>query len=112
MGMITACFGGIIRDTLSQERSIIFSYEIYVTAALAAAITLVGANALGIDRQVGVSAAFGVGFALRGGAIMFGWSLPRYRQRQGRTHENAVAEGHSPDRLRSQTTDIGQRRST
>jgi uncharacterized membrane protein YeiH len=40
MGMITACFGGIVRDTLSQERSIIFSYEIYVTAALAAAITL------------------------------------------------------------------------
>ncbi len=90
MGMITACFGGIIRDTLSQERSIIFSYEIYVTAALAAAITLVCANALGIDRQVGVSAAFGVGFALRGGAIMFGWSLPRYRSRQGRAHENAV----------------------
>lgn len=90
MGMITACFGGIIRDTLSQERSIIFSYEVYVTAALAAAITLVCANALGIDREVGVSAAFMVGFALRGGAIMFGWSLPRYRPRQGRTHENAV----------------------
>lgn len=37
MGIITACFGGIIRDVVSQERSIIFSREIYVTAAMAAA---------------------------------------------------------------------------
>lgn len=88
MGMITACFGGIVRDMLSQERSIIFSYEIYVTAALAAAITFVCTNALGIDREVGVSAAFMVGFALRGGAVRYGWSLPRYRPRQGRLRAN------------------------
>ena len=37
MGAITACFGGIIRDLLGQTRSIIFSYEIYVTAAMGAA---------------------------------------------------------------------------
>lgn len=88
MGMITACFGGIIRDTLSQERSIIFSYEIYVTAALAAAITLVCFNALGVGREIAVSAAFLVGVALRGGAIRYGWSLPRYRPRQGRAYQD------------------------
>lgn len=88
MGMITACFGGIIRDTLSQERSIIFSYEIYVTAALAAAITLVYFNALGVGREIAVSAAFLVGVALRGGAIRYGWSLPRYRPRQGRAYQD------------------------
>ncbi len=81
MGMITACFGGIIRDTLGQERSIIFSHEIYVTAALLAATGFVAANALGANREIAVSTAFLLGLALRGGAIRFGWSLPRYRAR-------------------------------
>jgi uncharacterized membrane protein YeiH len=79
MGMITACFGGIIRDTLSQERSIIFSYEIYVTAALASATTFVTLHSLGLGREIAVSSAFVVGLVLRGGAIQFGWSLPRYK---------------------------------
>jgi uncharacterized membrane protein YeiH len=85
MGMITACFGGIIRDTLGQERSIIFSYEIYVTAALVAAATFVGVNALGVGREIAVSAALLLGLAMRGGAIRFGWSLPRYRLRPPRS---------------------------
>lgn len=81
MGVITGCFGGIIRDILGQERSIIFSYEIYVTAALAAAVTYVGADAAGISRELAVSAGIMVGFALRGGALLFDWSLPRYHPR-------------------------------
>jgi uncharacterized membrane protein YeiH len=85
MGMITACFGGIIRDTLGQERSIIFSHEIYVTAALVAAATFVSVNALGVGREVAVSTALLLGFALRGGAIRFGWSLPRYRPQPPRS---------------------------
>jgi uncharacterized membrane protein YeiH len=84
MGMITACFGGIIRDTLSHERSIIFSYEIYMTAALVSAGAFVLANAFAIDREAGVAVAFILGFLLRGGAIQFGWSLPRYRSRPPR----------------------------
>jgi uncharacterized membrane protein YeiH len=85
MGMITACFGGIIRDTLGQERSIIFSYEIYMTAALVAAATFVGVHALGVGREIAVSTALLFGFALRGGAIRFGWSLPRYRPQPPRS---------------------------
>jgi uncharacterized membrane protein YeiH len=85
MGMITACFGGIIRDTLSQERSIIFSYEIYVTAALAAATIFVALNSFGLGREIAVSSAFVIGLALRGGAIQYGWSLPRYRPYPPRT---------------------------
>ena len=85
MGVITACFGGIIRDTLGQERSIIFSHEIYVTAALVAAATFVSVNALGVGREIAVSAALLLGFALRGGAIRFGWSLPRYRPKPPRS---------------------------
>lgn len=84
MGIITACFGGIIRDLLGQERSIIFSYEIYVTAAMSAAATFVALYSLGLLREVVISASVLVGVALRGGALLWGWSLPRYHPRPPR----------------------------
>ena len=81
MGIITACFGGIIRDLLSQERSIIFSREIYVTAALASASVFVGFQSLGMAREIAVVASVAAGVILRGGALIWGWSLPRYHAR-------------------------------
>jgi uncharacterized membrane protein YeiH len=85
MGMITATFGGIIRDILGGERSIIFSQEIYVTAALAAALAFVVLDRLGVPREIGISAAILAGFGLRAGALRHGWSLPRYRPRPPRS---------------------------
>jgi uncharacterized membrane protein YeiH len=84
MGIITACFGAIIRDVLSQERSIIFSREIYVTAAMAAAAIFVMLNYFSVSREIAVSASVLVGVALRGGALIWGWSLPRYRSQPPR----------------------------
>jgi uncharacterized membrane protein YeiH len=81
MGVITACFGGIVRDVLSQERSIIFSYEIYVTAAVAAALVFVGLHMAGLSRELSIATGLIIGIILRGGAILNGWSLPRYRPR-------------------------------
>ncbi len=81
MGVITACFGGIIRDLLGESRSIIFSYEIYVTAALAAAVVLVVSHEAGLPREFAVPAALVTGFGLRAGSLVFGWSLPHYRPR-------------------------------
>jgi uncharacterized membrane protein YeiH len=76
MGVITACFGGIIRDLLGQTRSIIFTYEIYVTAAFGAAIVFVSLHELGVAREVAVIAGVLAGFVLRAGALLWGWSLP------------------------------------
>jgi uncharacterized membrane protein YeiH len=76
MGVITACFGGIIRDLLGQTRSIIFSREIYVTAALGAAMAFVGLHSLACPREVAIVVGVGSGFALRAGALLRGWSLP------------------------------------
>jgi uncharacterized membrane protein YeiH len=84
MGMITACFGGIIRDLLSQERSIIFSHEIYATAAMVAATTFAGLQFAGYSRELAVTSGIFLGFILRGGALIRGWSLPRYRPRPPR----------------------------
>lgn len=85
MGMITATFGGIVRELLGGERSIIFSPEIYVTAAVAAALVFVGLDRLGLPREIGISAAILIGFGLRAGALKRGWSLPRYRPRPPRS---------------------------
>ena len=81
MGAITACFGGIIRDLLGQTRSIIFSYEIYVTAAMGAATVFVVLHALQFPREIDVIAGVTAGLALRAGALIWGWSLPHHRSR-------------------------------
>lgn len=78
MGAITACVGGILRDTLSQEKSIIFSREIYVTAALVAALTYVLLQRADVPREIAIVAGIAAGFGLRAGALHWGWALPRY----------------------------------
>lgn len=80
MGVLTGCLGGIIRDLLADEPSILLRPELYVTpAALSAALT-VGLLLLGLPGLAAGLIAAAAGFALRGCAIHFGWSLPAYRR--------------------------------
>ncbi len=79
MGVITACVGGILRDVLAGEPSIILRPEIYVTAAALASSLFVALKLLGMDTPVAALVAALAGFLLRGAAIRFGWSLPSYR---------------------------------
>lgn len=83
LGIIGATFGGIIRDVLGHEPSVILTREIYVTAALAAAIAFALLDATGLSREGAVLAAVALGFAVRGAALYWGLSLPRYRPRPG-----------------------------
>jgi len=84
LGIMTATFGGLARDIVAGEESLFLKHELYVTAAAAAAVTYVAANALGTPLWVDAVIGIAVGFILRGGAILRGWSLPRYRARPGR----------------------------
>jgi uncharacterized membrane protein YeiH len=77
MGVLTACAGGIIRDVLAGEPSILMRPELYVTAAALSAGLLVVLALLGFGWLAVIIAAF-AGFALRGIAIQRGWSLPAY----------------------------------
>ena len=80
MGVLTACLGGIIRDVLAAEPSILMRPELYVTAAaLSAALTVVLLLA-GVPGAIAGLVAFAAGFALRGAAILRGWALPRYQR--------------------------------
>lgn len=83
MGVITGCVGGIIRDVLAGQPSILMRPELYVTAAaLTAALAATGAT-LGLpDPLVWVVAAL-AGFALRGAAIHWSLSIPSYGRERG-----------------------------
>ena len=78
MGVLTACAGGIIRDVLAGEPSILMRPELYVTAAALAAGLFVGLPYLGVPVPLAALIAAVAGFALRGLAIARGWSLPAY----------------------------------
>lgn len=83
-GVITACLGGIIRDLLANEPSILLRRELYVTAAAVSSGALVALTAAGVSPIAAGAAAVFTGFALRGTAIVRGWSLPAYPGRDTR----------------------------
>jgi uncharacterized membrane protein YeiH len=79
MGVLTACAGGIIRDVLAGQPSILMRPELYVTAAALSAGLFVLLAAAGVATGIAVIIAALAGFGLRGVAILRGWSLPAYR---------------------------------
>ncbi|PSM19417.1 MULTISPECIES: trimeric intracellular cation channel family protein [Nitratireductor] len=89
-GIMTATFGGILRDLLAGEPSVLLRPEIYVTAALGGAAAFVALDLAGIGPAAAAFAAFAVAFAVRGGALRFGWAFPRYRSRPGRRPEDIL----------------------
>jgi uncharacterized membrane protein YeiH len=88
MGMLTATFGGILRDLLAGEPSVLLRPEVYVTAALIGASVFTLADLLGAPLSVSAPLAFAAAFLVRGGALKFGWSFPTYRSRPGRRPED------------------------
>lgn len=84
MGVMTATFGGLARDIVAGETPVALKQEIHVTAALLAAAAYVALSRLGLPGLTAFVIAALAGFALRAGAILRGWALPRYRPRPGR----------------------------
>ena len=86
-GMLTATFGGILRDVISGEPSVLLRPEIYVTAALTGAGAYTVASLSGAPVAMAAGIAVVLAFTVRGGAILRGWSFPRYKSRAGRSPE-------------------------
>ncbi len=79
MGVLTACFGGIIRDVLAGEPSILMRPELYVTAAALASGLYVMLTLAGMDAFAAAMVAAAAGFTLRAAAIRWKLRLPAYR---------------------------------
>ncbi|MEG1451525.1 trimeric intracellular cation channel family protein [Brevundimonas sp.] len=78
MGVLTACFGGIVRDVLAHQPSILLRRELYISAALLSAVVFVGLKAMAVPTWWAVAVAVVAGLALRAGAILKGWNLPAF----------------------------------
>ena len=51
VGVITATFGGVIRDVLRNEVPLVFRKEIYATAALGGSLLMIALNYLGLNEE-------------------------------------------------------------
>jgi len=79
MGVLTATFGGIIRDVLAGEPSMLLGPEIYISAAVVSAAVYVALTLVGLPLfAAGIIGAL-AGFGLRAAAIRFNLKLPGYR---------------------------------
>ncbi len=89
-GMLTATFGGVLRDMLAGEPSVLLRPEIYVTAALVGAGAFVLATVA--DLPLVATSTLGVlsAFAVRGGALKFGWTLPTGKALPGRDPDDVM----------------------
>ncbi|MBK1830966.1 TRIC cation channel family protein [Verrucomicrobiaceae bacterium R5-34] len=71
MGVITATFGGVMRDVLRNEVPLIFRKEIYATAALAGALILLAFHALAVPNAVSIPVAVAITAGVRLLAIRY-----------------------------------------
>ena len=78
MGVLTATFGGVLRDVLAGQPSILLKREIYVTAALLAAGVFAMLVVLRVPALIAGAVGSGLGFGLRAGAIAWSWHMPAF----------------------------------
>lgn len=78
MGVLTATFGGVIRDVLAHQPSVLLQRELYVTPALAGAGTFIVLGLVGMPTAAAGVAGFVAALSLRAGAILWKWSLPGF----------------------------------
>lgn len=86
MGMMTATFGGLLRDVICGETPLILKKEVYATCAALAATVHVVLTLAGLPFEVSACAGFVAGFTVRAFGIAKGQSLPSYKARPGREY--------------------------
>jgi uncharacterized membrane protein YeiH len=80
MGVITAAFGGVLRDVVCNEIPRAFAdHQPYAICAFAGGWTLVGAHALGLPQGAGLLAAAAVAFGLRAASLLADYRLPGWQ---------------------------------
>lgn len=76
MGIVSAVFGGVVRDTLCNEVPLIFREEIYATACMFGGMVYVGMLGLGVGENVAIVSTVVFIIVLRILAVRFHWRLP------------------------------------
>ena len=81
IGVITGVFGGLLRDVIINEVPLVFSSELYATAAWIGAMTLIVLITLGVDSTLAAWIAMIVCVIVRLVAIRWKVTLPRFPHR-------------------------------
>ena len=84
MGAMTGTLGGIMRDVLANEPSVLLRKEIYVTAAMAGGIGYVLGVMAGLPPPLPSAIGFVLALGIRSCGLALGWTMPVYRSRPGR----------------------------
>ncbi|TGM38740.1 trimeric intracellular cation channel family protein [Leptospira levettii] len=79
LGMISAIFGGVIRDTLMNEVPFIFRKEIYATACLAGAVLYLILHSFQLDGNLNLSISASVVVIIRIIAVKYNLGLPKIK---------------------------------
>jgi uncharacterized membrane protein YeiH len=79
LGMLTGIGGGMLRDVLVTEIPTVLRADVYALAALTGATAVAVAHVLHVSPIVAMMVGGALCFALRFGAIHFGWHLPAAR---------------------------------
>jgi len=86
MGLLTATFGGLIRDVLCNEIPLILRNEIYATAALCGAFVYVVLTGFALPENTAELGGVAACFVVRALGLSKGLSMPTYRARAGRDY--------------------------
>jgi uncharacterized membrane protein YeiH len=78
VGMITGTAGGVLRDILCNEVPLLFRRELYASVSIVTAGLYVGGLAAGLQHDVVMGAAMGVGLALRLLALRYNLHMPQF----------------------------------
>lgn len=78
MGMITGTFGGMLRDIVCNEVPFLLQKEIYALAAIMGSCVYWILIEIGVEQDITMIISICATMAVRGPAIVFGWSLPPY----------------------------------
>jgi len=78
-GMMSAAFGGLLRDIIVNDVPLVLREDIYALAALAGAAAYVAGHATGLNPSAVTLGSAALAMMLRGCAIRFKWSLPAVR---------------------------------
>lgn len=85
MGMVTAVFGGVLRDIVCNEIPSAFSdHRPYAVCSFAGGWVLVGAQQAGFSGESSLAAAALTATGLRAVALATGWQLPPWRADESR----------------------------
>jgi len=77
-GMITGCFGGVLRDMLCNDIPLLFRSELYASVSIVTGVLFVVGQNTTLPHDVVMFAAMAIGLTMRVLALRYNWNMPKF----------------------------------